>query len=418
LVTVEPLPLIAGAALFLVAALIFAPSAVLFVECIAALFPIKYSGEAGVLSRPKLAVLVPAHNEASGIAVTLKALQSELAPDDRLVVIADNCSDNTADIASQAGAEVIERYNTEQRGKGFALDYGVQFLAQQPPDVVVIVDADCVVSAGALEKIARLAIAHQRPVQATYLLSQPAKPSPKDAVSMLAFTVKNLVRPAGLRRLGLPCPLTGTGMAFPWAIICSAPLASGDLVEDMNLGIDLAIAGYPSLFCAEARVTSQLPQQRHAVKSQRTRWEHGHLQTILTQVPKLLTASLTRVRFDLLAIALDLLVPPLSLLVMLWLLAMVAALGGAAMGATVLPVVLLSIAGTLILAAILAAWAKYSRDELPAKMLLAIPLYVLWKIPLYFAFLFKRQKQWVRTERDASNAEVQPGIRQSMESDL
>ncbi|HEU0077392.1 MAG TPA: glycosyltransferase, partial [Longimicrobiaceae bacterium] len=148
------------------------------------------------------------------------------------------------------------------------------------------------------------------PAQAVYLLERPSRPGPKDLVSALAFMVKNLVRPSGLGRLGLPCLLTGTGMAFPWETIRAAKLASGNIVEDMQLGLDLALAGHAPLFCEQARVTGKLPEQSKAAVSQRTRWEHGHLQTLITQVPRLLTGAMRKRRFGALALALELAVPP------------------------------------------------------------------------------------------------------------
>ncbi|MCY7391009.1 MAG: glycosyltransferase, partial [Leptolyngbyaceae cyanobacterium CAN_BIN12] len=210
--------------------------------------------------------------------------------------------------------------------------------------------------------------------------------------------------PLGLAQFDLPCPLTGTGMAFPWEALRKVSLASGNIVEDMNLGLDLALAGHPATFCYEARVTSALPQQARAAKSQRTRWEHGHLQTILTQVPRLLKMAFQKRRFDLFAIALDLLVPPLSLLVMLWALAMIIALTATRFGISQIPAIVLGSAGIMILVAIVSAWAKYCRADIPAKVLLTIPLYVLWKIPLYFSFLWKPQTKWIRTERDSADS--------------
>ena len=223
----NPLLILVSVILFLAALILLIPTAVLFVECVAALLPARRSRPRGEVVRPTIAILVPAHNEAWGIEATLQTLLPQLATGDRLVVIADNCEDETAAISRQAGATVIERQNLELRGKGYALDFGLQFLAANPPDVVAIVDADCLVSPGSIEKIAQLAIEQTRPVQATYLLTRPARPSPKDAVSVLAFTVKNLVRPFGLRQLGLPNLLTGTGMALPWSLIHTVSLASG-----------------------------------------------------------------------------------------------------------------------------------------------------------------------------------------------
>ena len=84
-----------------------------------------------------------------------------------------------------------------------------------------------------------------------------------------AWRVKNWVRPLGLSALGLPCQLMGTGMAFPWAVIRSAKLASGQIVEDLNLGLDLAMAGSPPIFCPSAQVTSRFPISAAAAERQR-----------------------------------------------------------------------------------------------------------------------------------------------------
>lgn len=394
-----PIGFLSQAILLTITGLLLIPVTVLLVECLAAQWPTRQQIAA---PRPSLAVLVPAHNEALGIQPVLNQILAELQPNDRLIVIADNCTDETAAAARATGATVIERQDSERRGKGYALDYGLQFLAETaPPEVVVIIDADCLVQPGTLERIAATAAATGRPVQATYLMERPAQPRPQDAVSALAFLVKNWVRPQGLDRLGFPGILTGTGMAFPWPVLRSVSLASGNIVEDMQLSMDLAIAGYPTLFCPNTKVIGLLPQQAAAAKSQRTRWEHGHLQTLLTQVPRLLQEAIQQKRADLLVIALDLSVPPLSLLVMLWGLALLLALVAAGITQIWLPVMLLSVEGMMLLTAVLAAWLKFGRADLPALTLLAVPFYLLWKIPLYVAYAIRPQTKWVRTERDA-----------------
>jgi cellulose synthase/poly-beta-1,6-N-acetylglucosamine synthase-like glycosyltransferase len=348
--------------------------------------------------------LVPAHDEALGIGATLETLLPQLTEKDRIVVVADNCSDETAAISRSFGVTVIERQDTELLGKGYALDYGLRFIEKEPPDVVVVVDADCIVHQGTIEQIACLAVAVARPVQVTYLMEQPTNPGPKDAVSALAFMVKNLVRPSGLARLNLPCLLTGTGMAFPWSVLQNVTLASSNIVEDMQLALDLAISGSAPIFCQSGRVIGRLPAQTQAAKSQRTRWEHGHLQTLLTQVPKLFQASIRQKRFDLLALALDLCIPPLSVLVMIWVAVTGSAVFAATLGASWVPTIILVLEGLLIFISIVGAWAKFGRADLPMLTLLAVPFYVLWKIPLYFSFLLRRQTKWVRTERDAVDA--------------
>ncbi|MBD0361482.1 MAG: glycosyltransferase family 2 protein [Coleofasciculus sp. C3-bin4] len=390
--------------LFVIALGLFIPIAVLFIECSAAFLPTRGETWDTGVPRPRVAVLLPAHNEASCISATIETLLPQLTDQDRLVVIADNCSDETAEIARGFGATVIERIDPVLMGKGYALDYGLRFIEADPPAVVVMADADCIVHQGAIDRIARLADAVSRPIQSTYLMERPANPGPNDAVSALAFMVKNVVRPRGLDRLGQPCLLYGTAMAFPWSVIAHAPLANSNIVEDMQLAVDLAIAGHPSVFCEEAKVTGRLPQQKSAAKSQRVRWEHGHLKTLLTQVPQLIKASLGQRRFDLLAIALDLCIPPLSLLVMMWAAIMGGALLAGALGASWIPAIFLAIQGLLILISIIGAWAKFGRADLPARTLLAVPFYILWKIPLYFAFLVRPQTKWIRTERDTVEA--------------
>jgi cellulose synthase/poly-beta-1,6-N-acetylglucosamine synthase-like glycosyltransferase len=381
------------------------PIVILFVECLAAAAADDQKPGELLPGKPRFAVLVPAHNEAMGISATLKSVLPQLTSDDRLVVVADNCCDETAAVARAFDLTVIERHDLEKRGKGYALDFGLEFLAADPPDVVVVVDADCLVAEGAIAKISQLAATEQRPVQARYLLTPPANASPGSAVSLLAFTVKNLVRPLGLAQLGFPCLLTGTGMAFPWPVIRNASLASSNIVEDMQLSVDLLIAGSPAMFCADAEVTGLLPQQQHAAKSQRTRWEHGHLQTLRTQVPRLLKEWFNQKRFDVLAIALDLCVPPLSLLVMLWLLLTTAALVAGLTLRLYAPVLVLALEGLLILVSVMTAWAKFARNTLPLTTLLSVPGYILWKIPLYLTFLVKPQTKWVRTERDVADSQ-------------
>src|SRR4051812_30963422 len=128
--------------------LIAVPAAIVSLE-IAAALPGRAHSDTSVspfagktVARPSIAVLVPAHDEHDTISSSITALLGQLHRGDRLLVVADNCSDDTAALARQAGAEVIERHDLVRRGKGFALDFGVEHLARDPREIVVIVDAD------------------------------------------------------------------------------------------------------------------------------------------------------------------------------------------------------------------------------------------------------------------------------------
>ena len=348
----------------------------------------------------KIAVLVPAHNEAEGISATINSILPQLNAGDRLLVVADNCSDRTAQSALDCGAEVIERHDPQHRGKGYALDCGIRFLAQEPPDVVLIIDADCSVSENALHPLALLSALHKRPVQGLYLMYSAPGAGLKAKIAEFAWLVKNLVRPLGNAKLGLPCPLMGSGMAFPWELISQANLANGNIVEDMKLGIDLCKAGKPPLFYADALVTSHFPTTASALSAQRTRWEHGHLGMILSEAPRLLWQACATRNTGLLGMALDLCVPPLALLVVMLSVFLILAGCAAWAGAASLPFLLAAGSLALLALAISLAWWMWGRHIISLLSFLSIPVYVLSKIPCYFNFLFNRQKKWVRTERE------------------
>jgi cellulose synthase/poly-beta-1,6-N-acetylglucosamine synthase-like glycosyltransferase len=380
--------------------LILIPVVVLFVECIAALLPNKSSNNYDEISQPQTCILIPAHNEASSIGMTLSSLNSQLTSQDRVIVVADNCTDETTKIAHEYGVTVIERNDTLRKGKGYALDFGLQYMRTNPPEVVIFIDADCIVHPGTVEKLAKTAIFNNQPVQSSNLL-KPAQPiTPRHAVSTLAFLVKNLVRQRGMQRLKLPASLTGTGMAVPWFLVNTVSFASSSIVEDKQLGLDFALAGYKPIFCEEALVTGYFPQQQTAGDSQKTRWVHGHLEILRSQLPKLIKAGFLQRRIDLIAIALDLTVLPISLLMMLWFVgAIFSHVVSVILGISWLPAITI-IEGVLLLIAIFSAWMKFGRADLSVQMLLSIPFYMFWNMGIYWSFLVKPQKVWVRTGRD------------------
>ena len=350
-------------------------------------------------NRPGAALLVPAHNEADVIASTLAVLMPQLGKSDRLLVVADNCTDETANIARIAGAEVIERTDSDKRGKGYALDFGVSYLKKNPPEILIIVDADCQVEAGAIDKLITCCIDTARPVQALYLMHTPEHAGLKLRIAEFAWLVKNFVRPLGFSRLGLPCQLMGTGMAFPWVLTNKMNLASSHIVEDMKLGIDLALAGSPPIFCPAAIVKSYFPMDTDAVDSQRTRWEHGHLGVILYDFPRLFFKGVFRANLSLVAMAIDLMVPPLSMLAGILMLNLTITATFAVLSFSTIPLLLAFTASALFGIAVAVAWQGWGKSAVTLLELLSAPLYILGKIPIYLGFITRRQKEWVKTDR-------------------
>ena len=245
-------------------------------EVLLSLWPRQAQSVAELTADRRLTVLIPAHNEAAVIGATLRTLLPTIPAGCRVVVVADNCSDDTAAVARGCGAEAIERTNADCRGKGFALDFGIQHLAKEPPEAVVFLDADCCVSPDTVRLLGAEAVATQRPVQGLNLCDPDPAGGVLQFISGLAFRFKNLVRTLGLVRLAGLNYLTGTGMALPWKLVEQSKLASGNVVEDMQLGIDCALAGSPPQFLPEARVDSPLPQQRRGADAahQVGAWAH------------------------------------------------------------------------------------------------------------------------------------------------
>ena len=345
-------------------------------------------------------IVMPAHNEASIIDNTLSLLIGQGVLAENIIVVADNCNDDTAKIASNLGVIVLERFNDEQRGKGFALDHGLQYLKKhKAPDVVIILDADCEINDDSLNLLVEGCYRQKTPLQALYLMRNNATDSLTRHVAGFAWLVKNKLRPIAMQALGLPITLTGTGMAFPWQVIADIKVAHGNIVEDMQLGIDCTLAGFPPKFCIDAVVYSDFPEHAEAENTQRTRWEHGHLMTIIQQVPMLCKQAVIRKDWRLLGLALDLAVPPLSLLVLLsmvglFLFTIFSYITGGYDALVLLLTSFIFFSVTLVI-----TWWKFGRDYLTLKELCSIPIYVISKISVYIAFIFKRQKSWVRTSR-------------------
>jgi cellulose synthase/poly-beta-1,6-N-acetylglucosamine synthase-like glycosyltransferase len=381
--------------------LLLLPAVILLIEVLAALLPEIASADERNGVPPRTAILVPAHDEEGQIGDTIRALAADLPPGASILVIADNCTDRTAILATEAGARAVERRDPERVGKGHAISFGLQNLAADPPEVVILVDADCRVSPGGLSILARAASRSGRPVQAEYLIAAPRNASPLVLVGALAILLRNRVRPRGLRRLKLPCQLTGSGMAFPWRLLRDAPDTGSMLVEDLVMGIEIALQGHPAESCPAVHVSSDLPPERAAGIRQRRRWEHGQLHTLVTYVPRLIAAGLAERRPSLIGLGLDLLVPPLALLVILQSAMLGLSIGAASLGGiSIVPAVLAAVSLFMVGFAVATSWMAFGRKTIAFRHLMLAPVYLGWKLPLYVSLLLKgKQKNWERTAR-------------------
>lgn len=348
-----------------------------------------------------IAILIPAHNESKGILKTLASIHAQTTQQTRIVVIADNCNDDTAELARLFGVEAIERNDVSKRGKGYALDFGIQFLKQQPPEILMIFDADCEIAPNTITALANAVHRQQRAVQGLYLIQSPPHAKTSTKLSEFAYVVKSWTRALGFYRLNLPMLLMGSGMAFPWAHIANVSVAHGSIVEDMKLGIDLVNQQLAPKFCPEAFISSQFPEHQAGETSQRTRWEHGHLGMIAQEGLPLLWRGIKTLNIEMIAMALDLCVPPLALLFLLTLaFALISAVISFFSGALFpwgLGVALFVVFNVFVMI----AWFKHGKNIISISALLAFaPVYAFRKIKLYLGFFINRQVEWVKSRKD------------------
>lgn len=353
-----------------------------------------------VAADTRVAVLIPAHNEALGVGETVACLLSIIPPGTRVLVVADNCTDATAEAARSAGAEVTERHDTARRGKGFALAHGRAVLAEgTPPQVVVVLDADCRLSQGSIEALAAAVSEGRGPGQAVYTFASRRDQSPLVQISNFAMLVKNLLRYRGMERIGGCGLLCGTGMGFAWPDFAAAPLATDDIVEDLGLGIEMVRHGRGPRLVDAAKVTSAPAAVSESV-AQRSRWEHGFLATAMRHALPTIGNGLCRFDRAQIALGMHLIVPPLALLFLVACAVLALSAGLAAFTGYWVAVQALTAGVVLAGGLVMAAWAAAGRETLSLAALLRAPLYVLWKVPIYLGFLKGRQTTWVRTKRE------------------
>jgi len=329
------------------------------------------------LSRLRFAVLIPAHNEQAILGRTLKALIPTLGPNDRVLVVAENCTDSTATVARQAHAEVIELHDPSRRGKGYAIDFGLEHLQADSPDGVVFLDADCQVDSDTVLTLGTSAVTMRRPAQGMTFTDADPDATPAQTTSHLAMRFKYLVRALGLSRLTGLCYLTDTTVALPWSLTYNFRLADDQAVDEAQLGLDLTVAGTPPLLVPHAWVTRPWRQRSDQAGMSQSSLESNYFRTLLTQVPRLFCQGLTRGRPDVVGLSVDLAIPPLPLLAAVWLLTLTAALACVPMGATAWPALLLMLGGGGLILSVTAGWFFHCRKQISLRDLCGALFHVL-----------------------------------------
>jgi exopolysaccharide biosynthesis WecB/TagA/CpsF family protein len=275
------------------------------------------SGSTGRVPTNRLDVVVPAHDEEMLIGRCVDSMLGQTYPRHlfRVIVIADNCTDSTAAVASAAGAEVMIRDQPNALGKGRALRWAMDRLTSvpEPPDAIVVVDADSVADAGLLSALERELAAGHSVVQGDYaVLVEPE--SPRSAMIAAGFLLFHRVRFSGRARLGMAANLVGNGMLFSRSVLAKHPWDAFTGAEDLEYSMHLAIAGVRPRFAQGALVSGPGPATRRGAVRQRLRWEGGRFYVVRTWLWMLFDAAIRRRDPGLLSTAFDLATPPLGML--------------------------------------------------------------------------------------------------------
>ena len=367
----------------------------LLVLSVAASLPIRPVTRA-ISRRVRLAVIVPAHNEAMLIGRCVQSIVASGEPDVAVYAIAHNCTDRTAEQARAAGAHVFTLQD-KVGGKGTALEFGFNEALHRGAEAVLVVDADSIVGPGMIAHVAAAFASGVEALQCRYEVAN-ADASPRTQLAALAFLGMNVLRPLGRSRLGLSCGIFGNGFGLRAETLARVPYVANSLVEDLEYHLHLIRAGIHVHFLNEVAVYGEMPESSAAAGSQRARWEGGRIRMRrLWTWP--LAAQALRGRWRMVEPLLDLLALPLGSEVALLGLALLLGIASRTFWLTAYGVL-----GVFIVAVYLGVAAALGpRPEKSLKALAAAPGYLLWKLLLIARTrrAARADADWVRTTRNA-----------------
>jgi cellulose synthase/poly-beta-1,6-N-acetylglucosamine synthase-like glycosyltransferase len=343
----------------------------------------------------KLAVVIPAHDEAASIVRSVRSVAACDSPGNgtaiSIVVVADNCIDSTAALAQAAGARVIVRIDNLRRGKGLALADAFATLLAEGFDAVVVVDADTVVEPNLLVEIVALLAAGADGVQTRYGVLNPSV-SIRTRLMNVALMAFNVLRPRGRDRLGVSVGILGNGFALSRATLEAVPYDAQSIVEDLEYHLRLVRVCRRIEFADRTTVRAEMPAAGPGASTQRARWEGGRLR-MLADHSAGLAAGILRGNVRLAEPLLDLLLLPLAFQVALL-------LATAAIPFT--PARIYAFAALVMIVVHVAAGIIVGGGNFDDfSSLAAAPFYIGWKLamsPLIFR-MARRNASWIRTER-------------------
>jgi|tagenome__1003787_1003787.scaffolds.fasta_scaffold20833676_2 cellulose synthase/poly-beta-1,6-N-acetylglucosamine synthase-like glycosyltransferase len=317
-------------------------------------------------------VLVPAHDEEQVIASGLTAIMTDRRPQDLVLVIADRCSDRTAQIARSLGALVLERGDDEPAGRAAARQAGLEHARGLEWDAVLMLDADSVIEPGFFASCERAMASGAQAVQARSESGR-GRTLAQEA-SLAAFTLQGITIPRGRDRLGVSVRLRGTGMAIRREVALAHEFRA-PASEDLFFTLDLLLDGVRCRHVDPARLRSQGAGTWGAFGGQKVRYEAGRMAAARSYIPRLLCRAIRHRDVACLEAAWFLASPPFAIGTLSLLLA-----GGLAAIVAAWTVAALFAAGFALLVMALLTGLIQARAGLRTWLALAAaPWYLVWK---------------------------------------
>lgn len=351
--------------------------------------------------RNRFVIIIPAHNESSCIEATLRNLRQLNYPKALfdIVVVADNCDDDTYEKAAAMADQVYQRNDKKHIGKGYAIQWILERLDFDNCEIAVITDADTLLSEDFLNEMNNTFLSGAQVVQSYYGMSNPGK-NLFTHFFFITNTMRNLFCFWAKWKVGLSVPLVGSGMCFSISILKNFKWTAFSITEDHEYYAFLAQQGIRVDFCPAARVfTHHTTTIRHAT-SQRLRWYGGKYVSIYRYGIKLFLDGIKSFSVLTLDAGLELLMPHMALLVNLNLLGMLCWM----LLKEHLSLVPMIALGSLLFLQMLYFMAGIVRTKnvvRSMKSLFLVPIILCWGLFLDFLALSGfRRKQWIRTERN------------------
>jgi cellulose synthase/poly-beta-1,6-N-acetylglucosamine synthase-like glycosyltransferase len=227
--------------------------------------------------------IIPAHNEEKVVVNLIESLKKLDYPKDLydIYVIADNCTDKTAEVAKKAGAIVYERFDEAHKTKGHALQW---FLAQKieedaPYDAFCIFDADNIVDENFLKVMNKKLCQGEEVVQGYKDIKNPSDSWVSAGYAIFYWTMHRFYHLARYN-IGLSPLMNGTGFMVKFDVIKPQGWNTKTLTEDIEFSLKRIIEGKKLGWARDAIVYDEQPVGFKQSWTQRSRWTVGHMQCL------------------------------------------------------------------------------------------------------------------------------------------